>query len=157
MIKTSAARKSMNSKSFSMRDPHSFHPSNLESRCSISSSVSLFMTLVYQNPHRQDITPLERGTCEHEFPFSLRRTMRLVLLCRTSQVQTGENIQEKSLSRGQTFFLVHPARFELATPGSEDQCSNPLSYGCSNCQIYSIQHELVYQMSHLVINGAFWK
>ena len=28
------------------------------------------------------------------------------------------------------FILVHPARFELATPGSEDQCSNPLSYGC---------------------------
>ena len=26
--------------------------------------------------------------------------------------------------------MVHPARFELATPGSEDQCSNPLSYGC---------------------------
>ncbi len=27
--------------------------------------------------------------------------------------------------------MVHPARFERATPGSEDQCSNPLSYGCS--------------------------
>ena len=34
--------------------------------------------------------------------------------------------------QGRSFFLVHPARFELATPGSEDQCSNPLSYGCSS-------------------------
>ena len=27
--------------------------------------------------------------------------------------------------------MVHPAGFEPATPGSEDQCSNPLSYGCA--------------------------
>ncbi|EDK72634.1 NUDIX hydrolase [candidate division TM7 genomosp. GTL1] len=26
--------------------------------------------------------------------------------------------------------LVHPVGFEPTTPGSEDQCSNPLSYGC---------------------------
>ena len=26
--------------------------------------------------------------------------------------------------------MVHPVRFERTTPGSEDQCSNPLSYGC---------------------------
>lgn len=27
-------------------------------------------------------------------------------------------------------FLVHPARFERATPGFEVQCSIQLSYGC---------------------------
>ena len=26
--------------------------------------------------------------------------------------------------------MVHPIGFEPTTPGSEDQCSNPLSYGC---------------------------
>ncbi len=26
--------------------------------------------------------------------------------------------------------MVHPVGFEPTTPGSEDQCSNPLSYGC---------------------------
>ena len=38
--------------------------------------------------------------------------------------------KKKDPSGDESNFLVHPARFELATPGSEDQCSNPLSYGC---------------------------
>ena len=29
-----------------------------------------------------------------------------------------------------SYFLVHPARFELATPWFEAKYSNPLSYGC---------------------------
>ena len=40
------------------------------------------------------------------------------------------NTIEKRLAKTSLFSMVHPARFELATPGSEDQCSNPLSYGC---------------------------
>ncbi len=35
--------------------------------------------------------------------------------------------------------LVHPVRFERTTLCSEDKCSNPLSYGCSNLDI-SIPH-----------------
>ena len=36
---------------------------------------------------------------------------------------SGDNFQFSSV-------LVHPVGFEPTTPGSEDQCSNPLSYGC---------------------------
>ncbi len=37
--------------------------------------------------------------------------------------------------------LVHPIGFEPTTPGSEDQCSNPLSYGCIR---------ILYHDSHLM-------
>ncbi len=44
--------------------------------------------------------------------------------------KTQEKIAQKGDNSSKSSILVHPARFELATPGSEDQCSNPLSYGC---------------------------
>ena len=50
--------------------------------------------------------------------------------------QTKKAWLEPSFNRSEScdfcasYRMVHPARFELATPGSEDQCSNPLSYGC---------------------------
>ena len=49
-----------------------------------------------------------------------------VLLRKTHEktAQMGGNFPKSS-------FVVHPAGFEPATPGSEDQCSNPLSYGCA--------------------------
>lgn len=41
-------------------------------------------------------------------------------------------------------FLVHLVRFERTTPGSEDQCSNPLSYGCSHSVLYhAVNHPAI--------------
>ncbi len=38
--------------------------------------------------------------------------------------------------------LAHPEGFEPPTPGSEDQCSDPLSYGCFNDIVSSVSNWL---------------
>ena len=64
---------------------------------------------------------------------SLHRTCDYGLFLRKIPVASSNLArinQIENPARSEVFNLVHPARFELATPGSEDQCSNPLSYGC---------------------------
>ncbi len=51
----------------------------------------------------------------------------------TKEAKETARMRFTGVRRPQThlnFNVVHPARFELTTPGTGNQCSTPLSYGC---------------------------
>ena len=82
-------------------------------------NTSLLPSSLTRCKHLRELLVIEHATTVFSFGKSL------------SQVRSLSGQRKMTYHEGWSFFLVHPARFELATPGSEDQCSNPLSYGCS--------------------------
>ena len=73
--------------------------------------------------------PLKRDACEHESPFSLRRTNDYDLQCKSV---VGPNTRQKydksSVKIDQAFIMVPRVGFEPTTLGLEVLCSIQLSY-----------------------------